>query len=232
MKKLIIILLLFFSTFAYSSEQMVEIAIEITEKNENEGSDLGIETNESISIVEGDIPAIIKSGTWVRGTAFFVKLNALKTKGMAKVLSKPKLATKSGTSANFMVGGEFPFPVSSGVAGTAVQWKKYGIIMDVTPTITKDNRIDIIINTELSRIDQSNGFRDYPLITKSYASSNLQIKDGETIVLAGLKETSKGKKITGIPFLRDIPFLGALFGSTHDVERKTDIFIFVTPKLI
>lgn len=50
---------------------------------------------------------------------------------MAKVLSKPKLVTKSGTSANFMVGGEFPFSVSSGVAGTAVQWKKYGIIMDV-----------------------------------------------------------------------------------------------------
>ncbi|GHT40430.1 hypothetical protein AGMMS49921_01800 [Endomicrobiia bacterium] len=58
----------------------------------------------------------------------------------------------------------------------------------------KDNRIDIIINTELSRIDQSNGFRDYPLITKSYASSNLQIKDGETIVLAGLKKLAKEKK--------------------------------------
>jgi pilus assembly protein CpaC len=240
MKKLVLILFLFFTTFAYASAQMVEIAVEITEINESEARNLGIKWNDVISLIEGNIPSIIGSGTWARGTGFSAALKALETKGVAKVLSKPKLVTKDGASASFMVGGEFPISVASKNEKKekedgevpSVQWKKYGIIMNITPAITRNNKIDVVIDMELSRIDHSNGFSGCPAIIKRHAASNLQVKNGETIVLAGLIETTKDKIVKGIPLLCKIPYLGALFGSTRNVERKTNVLIFVTPKLI
>jgi pilus assembly protein CpaC len=231
MKKLILILTLFLATVAYSSEQMIEIAVEITEVNENKTKDLGIKWTDTVSAIEGNIPSIIESGDWSRSTAFLATLKALEENGAAKVLSKPKLVTKSGTSANFMVGGEFPVAAVT-VGSTSVHWKKYGIIMDITPTVTKDDKIDIVINTELSRIDHSVQSGGYYGLTKRHASSNLQIKNGETVVLAGLIETTKEKVVNGIPFLCDIPILGVLFSSTRDIEKKTNVLIFVTTKLI
>jgi pilus assembly protein CpaC len=237
MKKLIVLLFLFFTTFAYSSNQMIEIAVEITEINESDVRGLGIKWNDAISLVEGNIPSIIESGTWARATGFSAALKALEKKGVAKVLSKPKLVTKDGASANFMVGGEFPVSVASNKKkeddeAPSVQWKKYGIIMNITPQIISGNKIDIVIDMELSRIDHSNGLPGCPAITKRQAASNLQVKNGETIVLAGLIETKKDEVVTGVPFLCKIPYLGALFGSTHYVETKTNVLIFVTPKLI
>jgi type II secretory pathway component GspD/PulD (secretin) len=104
--------------------------------------------------------------------------------------------------------------------------------MKITPRILKDNSIDIVIKTEVSKINSGIIVAGYPEVTKRQASSHLQMKDGDTMVLAGLIETVKGKTKRGIPLLKDIPILGFLFGYNHYVERKTNILIFITPKLI
>ncbi|MDR1418302.1 MAG: type II and III secretion system protein [Endomicrobium sp.] len=230
MKK-IVFYILFFTQILYASEQMVEISVEISEINEDKRKELGIEWPSTISVEESNIPAIIESGSFLRKTNFSAALKALEAKGAAKLLSKPKLITKSSTSANFMVGGEFPI-VTTGLGTSSVKWKKYGIMMNITPTILNDNKIDISIDTELSRIDNSVNVAGYPIVSTRQASSHLQIKDGQTIILAGLLETSKEKRKKGIPLLCDIPLLGALFGTVNYVDRQTNILIFVTTSLI
>lgn len=223
---------LFFASLSYS-DQMVEISVEITEINENKSRELGIKLPDEIRLVESSIPSIIESGAWERMTAFSATIKALETNGAAKVLSKPKLITKSGTKAKFMVGGEFPFPGPTTAIGTnEIQWKPYGIMMEIIPTVVKDNKIDIEIRTELSRLDHNAPGSSYPSIAKREASSHLRIKDGETMVLAGLIETTKGKTVEGIPFLCDIPVLGALFSVNKTYETKTNVLIFVTTKVI
>jgi pilus assembly protein CpaC len=231
MKKLIIGVFLFFASLVCASEQMIEISVEVTEMYENKARSLGMELLDSISVSEFNIPAILESGSWGRDTKFVATLKALEENGAAKVLSQPKLVTKSGANANFMVGGEIPI-VATGVGTSSIKWKKYGIIIDIKPTLSKDGKIDIVIQTELSRIDYSVQIAGYPAIRKRKASSHLQIKDGDTMVLAGLIETTKTKTRKGVPFLCNIPVLGLLFGVTRYSEEKTNVLIFVTTKLI
>ncbi|MDR0977688.1 MAG: type II and III secretion system protein [Endomicrobium sp.] len=232
MKKLIIIIILFFASLIYASEQMIEISIEVTEINENKAKNIGVELPDSINISESDIPSILGSGSWGRDTKLSAAVKYLEQNGAAKVLSQPKIVTKSGASADFMVGGEIPI-VASGTAGTSsVKWKNYGIIIHIKPSLAKDGKIDIIVETELSRIDNSIQICGYPAIRKRKASSHLQVKDGDTMVLAGLIETTETKTRKGVPFLCNIPVLGFMFGVTRYNEEKTNILIFVTTKLI
>jgi pilus assembly protein CpaC len=212
---------------------MVEIEVEIIEVNENKIKDFGSELPSIFSVEESNIPSIIESGAFRRTTKFTATLKALEENGIAKILSKPKLVTKSGTRASFMVGGEIPVATGTRVKKFHTKWKKYGIIMEITPTIIKHDKIDIVIDTELSRIDRSVlGADKCPGISKRHAFSNLQIKNGETVVLAGLIETTKETIVKGVPFLKSIPILGILFRHKCDVEKKTNILIFVTTKLL
>jgi pilus assembly protein CpaC len=233
MKKILSVLFsgLFFISASYA-QQMVEIAVEITEINENKSIELGIQWPNEISVAEVNIPSIIESGAWGRVTAFSAALKALETSGAAKVLSKPKLVTKSGTTAKFMVGGEFPVVAVAEIGNSKIEWKEYGIIMKITPTVLKENKIDLKIDTELSRLDYNAPVAGYPSVAKRQASSHLQIKDGETMVLAGLIETTKGKTKEGVPLLSDIPVLGVLFSKNKDYDTKTNVLIFITPKLL
>ncbi|MDR3253705.1 MAG: type II and III secretion system protein [Endomicrobium sp.] len=211
---------------------MIVISIEITEINENKSKELGIEWPTNISTLEANIPSIIEMGSLERMTKFSADIKALEANGAAKVLSKPKLVTKSGTNARFMVGGEFPI-VAAAVGASSINWKEYGIIMKITPTIIKDNNIDIVLSTELSRLDYSiPTVATYPVIAKRQAPSHIQMKDGDTMILAGLIETTRGETVTGIPFLSDIHVLGLLFSTTKNTEVKTNVLIFVTTKLI
>ena len=230
MKKLIFLPILFFASLCYS-QQMVEISVEITEINENKSLELGIKWPDELSAAESSIPSLIESGSWQRLTEFTATLKALETNGAAKILSKPKLITKSGTTAKFIVGGEFPI-VATAIGTSSVEWKEYGIMMTIMPTILPDGKIDIKLNTEVSRLDYNAPVAGYPSIAKRQASSNLQIKDGQTMVLAGLIETTKGETVEGIPLLCDIPIIGALFSLTKHYETKTNVLIFVTPKIL
>ena len=230
MKKIFLTIAAFFFT-ALAHAQLVEIAIEITEINENHSKQYGIEFPGTIETGEVLIPSLVETGNWERFTPFSAALKAMEANGSAKVLSKPKLITKSGSTARFMVGGEFPIAEITAAAAT-IEWKEYGIIMKITPTILSNGRIDLLVETELSRLDYNTLVAGYPSIAKRAALSHLIIKNGETMILAGLIETTQGKTVKGVPILSKIPLLGALFRTTSITESKTNLLVFVTPTLL
>ena len=240
MKKfLFLIAALFFANYSFAN-QLIEISIEVTEINNNKAKEFGIKWVDEIStgelfVTNGDgstvYPSLVEFNDWIRYTPLSAKLKLLQESGSAQVLSNPKLVTKSGTKAKFLVGGEFPITVS-GVSGGNIEWKEYGIITEILPKILPDDKIDIVIETELSRLDWSNAVQGFPNIAKRKAQSNVILKDQQTIVIAGLIENYKDKKSSGIPVLSDIPILGLLFKNTKIIDNKTNVLIFVTPKII
>jgi len=241
MKKYFLILVFVFLTACdVFAEKLVEISIEITEINNNKSKEYGIKWVDEISAGELFIkgpdssviyPSLVEYKDWVRYTPLSAKLKLLQENGAAQVLSNPKLVTKSGNKARFLVGGEFPIAVS-GVSGGNVEWKEYGIITEVLPKILPDGTIDVVIEAELSRLDWSNTVQGYPNIAKRQAKSNVVLKDQQTIVIAGLIENYKDKQTSGVPLLSDIPIIGVLFKNTKTVDNKTNVLIFVTPKII
>ena len=232
--------LLFFYTSLFA-EQLIEISIEITEINNNKAKEYGIKWVDEIStgelfITSGETketsyPTLVEFNDWVRYTPLSAKLKLLQESGSAEVLSNPKLITKSGAKARFLVGGEFPIAVS-GVTGGKVEWKEYGIITEVLPKILQDNKIDLTIETELSRLDWTRDVQGFPIIAKRQAKSYVILKNKQTIVIAGLIENYKDKTTSGIPILQDIPLIGTLFKNTKTVNNKTNVLIIVTPKII
>ena len=240
MKKfLFLIAALFFASYSFAN-QLIEISIEVTEINNNKAKEFGIKWVDEIStgelfVTNGDgsavYPSLVEFNDWVRYTPLSAKLKLLQESGSAQVLSNPKLVTKSGTKAKFLVGGEFPITVS-GVSGGNIEWKEYGIITEILPKILPDDKIDIVIETELSRLDWSNAVQGFPNIAKRKAQSNVILKNQQTIVIAGLIENYKDKKSSGVPILSDIPILGLLFKNTKIIDNKTNVLIFVTPKII
>lgn len=234
------LLILFLSVFYLFAEQLVEISIEITEINSNKAKEYGIKWVDEIStgelfVTSGEnnivYPSLVEFNEWVRYTPLSAKLKLLQESGSAQVLSNPKLLTKSGAKAKFLVGGEFPIAVS-GVSGGNVEWKEYGIITEILPKILEDNKIDLVIETELSRLDWANAVQGLPNIAKRQARSSVILKNQQTIVIAGLIENYKDKKSSGVPILSDIPLLGTLFKNTKTINNKTNVLIFVTPKII
>lgn len=231
------VFLLFFSVSLFA-EQLIEISIEITEINNNKAKEYGIKWVDEISTGEplfitdkGTIyPSLIEFQDWIR-KPLGATLKLLQESGSAEVLSNPKLITKSGSKARFLVGGEFPIAVS-GVTGGKVEWKEYGIITEVLPKILQDNKIDLTIETELSRLDWTRDVQGFPIIAKRQAKSYVILKNQQTIVIAGLIENYKDKTTSGIPILQDIPILGTLFKNTKTIDNKTNVLIFVTPKII
>ena len=230
----VILLLCAVSLFA---EQLVEISIEITEINNNKAKEYGIKWVDEIStgelfVTNGEgnttYPSLVEFNDWVRYTPLSAKLKLLQESGSAQVLSNPKLLTKSGTKAKFLVGGEFPIAVS-GVSGGNVEWKEYGIITEILPKILSDDKIDLVIETELSRLDWANAVQGLPNIAKRQARSSVKEAYDEFIALI---ENYKDKTTSGIPLLSDIPLLGTLFKNTKVKDNKTNVLIFVTPKII
>jgi len=233
------------AAMAAASQEMVEVSVEVTEINNAKANDLGIKWFDTIQTGEvswsgvtgrtpevlPEIPSIIKVGDWARYTALTAQLNLLQQKGAAQILSKPKVVTKSGTKARFLIGGKIPV-IATGVSGGTIEWKDYGIKTEILPSVQKDRSIDIVLTCEVSRLDWSNKVSGYPGILSREVTSNVRVKSGQTIALAGMIETKKEDFTDGVPLLSEIPVLGVLFSRKQSNEVKTTVLIFVTPKII
>ncbi|MFC1501668.1 hypothetical protein ACFL58_04390 [Elusimicrobiota bacterium] len=238
------VIMLICTVFSYAKVGMVEISVEITEINTTKANELGIKWTDTITAGEianevsgripealPEVPSLIESGKWSRYSTLGAELKLLHENGAAQVLSKPKILTKSGTSAKVIVGGEVPI-VATGVSGGTIEWKEYGIKAEITPKILNDGTIDLKLITEVSRLDWTRQVNGNPSLVKREAKSFVQVKSEETIALAGLLETTKEDYVTGIPLLSNIPVLGVLFSHKETIESKTNVLIFVTPKII
>ena len=155
--------------------------------------------------------------------------------GFVRVLSQPKLVCASGEKAEFVAGGEIPLLIVTQNVFD-VQFKKFGIVLNITPTADRNGNIGTEIYAEVSQVDRSisvraNGF-DVPGFRLRDVKTNVSVKDGETIILSGLFNYNEDKEVSKVPLLGHIPILGELFKSRNFVDGKTELAIYVTPRVV
>ncbi|CAM2156656.1 pilus assembly protein CpaC [Pararobbsia alpina] len=165
-------------------------------------------------------------------TSIFSKINLLVDDGDAYILASPELNSRSGGKATFLSGGEVPIPVSAGFGAQDVIYKEYGIKLEIAPTVDAHNVISTDLLTEISQIDPTVQVQGYPAFLTRRTTSQLSIKPGETLALAGLISADASTAIDKLPALGDIPVLGHLFKSTDFRNNKSDLVVLVTPYVV
>ena len=174
------------------------------------------------------------------GVLWTMFLNLLKQNNLGRVLAEPNLVTTSGQKASFLAGGEYPIPVpQSGIGGSAtitIEYKKYGVQLEFTPTVLDDKKIGITVHPTVSELDYStavlqNNFLVPGLLTRDM-QTHVEVQDGQTFSIAGLLSDTSRNVINKFPLLGDLPVLGALFRSTQYQKNETELVALVTPHLV
>ena len=169
-------------------------------------------------------------------------IQALQTKNLLQILAEPNVLTESGKDASFLSGGEFPFPMlqSTGGGGAipaiTIQFRQFGIRLDFTPTILPDDEIHLKVAPEVSSLDYSNaltitGFT-VPALSVRRVQSEMELRDGQSFVIAGLMDNRVTRQLSKIPGLGDIPLLGKIFQSESLNKNKTELLVLVTPQIV
>ncbi len=166
-------------------------------------------------------------------------VRVLKSRGEFRSLAEPNLLALPGQEASFLAGGEFPYPVvQSGSQSGAVTivFKEFGVRLKFTPEITAGGSIRLHVAPEVSSLDFANGlnFQGYqiPAVLARRAETEVELRDGQYLAIAGLLDNSWTKNVTKIPVLGDIPILGAFFRSTDAQQNRTELMVLVTPRLV
>jgi pilus assembly protein CpaC len=166
---------------------------------------------------------------------FSAVLTALESSGLAKMLAEPTLVALSGQEAKFLVGGEFPIPMASGLGTVNVQWKKFGIILNFTPTVIADGALHLKLMAEVSDVDASRsvtvGGISIPGLTSRQSETTVRLADGQSFAIAGLLSDRVRSSIQRIPFLGDLPILGMLFRSVSYQRDESELLVVVTAHL-
>ena len=170
------------------------------------------------------------------GLTVDMMINALEQKGMARSLAEPNLVALSGDTASFLAGGEFPIPVPGSLGTVSIEYKRYGVGLAFTPTVLGDGLINMKTEPEVSQLDTSHpvqvaGISVPPLIVRR-ASTTVELRDGQSFVIGGLLQSDGRTAASQLPWLGDIPVLGALFASKLYQKQETDLAIIVTPRLV
>ncbi|MGA2602872.1 MAG: pilus assembly protein N-terminal domain-containing protein [Verrucomicrobiia bacterium] len=188
------------------------------------------------SIMSGFIPTASEFGS--PGTTFQpttvtmdVILDVLISKSYARLLSEPTLVTFSGKEASFLVGSEIPI-VEQLPQSFTVEFKDVGVRMKVKPVADSENRINTTIHAEVSQLTGTS-ISGIPIISSKSADTVLQVNDGQTIVIGGLLENNVNKDVLRkLPWLGDIPVLGALFRDKQFDQAKREVLFFMTPEVM
>lgn len=165
-------------------------------------------------------------------------LQVLSSKNLAKVLAEPNLLVKSGQKGEFLAGSEIPIPVVETVGTTSqmtISYKPVGIKLNFAPEVTESGTIFLKIDpAEISNITGTMKVAglESPMIDTRRVSTAVELKDGESLILAGLLSEEMIKSMQKIPILGDIPILGALFRSTSNELKHKELAFFITPKLV
>ncbi len=164
-----------------------------------------------------------------------LEISALQAEGRGEVVSSPRVITANQKEASIRQGVEIPYQEASSSGATTTQFKEAVLSLTVTPQITPDNRIilDLVVTKDsVGRLVPSGGGGAIPSIDTRAIQTQVLVNNGQTVVLGGIYETQESEDVSKVPFLGDIPGLGALFRSTRKISNKTELLIFVTPKIL
>jgi pilus assembly protein CpaC len=189
-------------------------------------------------------PGLAAMGGWTAaGTLWTVFMDVLKQNNLGKVLAEPNLVTTSGQQASFLAGGEFPIPVpQSGTGGAAtitVEYKKFGVQLEFTPTVLNDSKIAVKVHPTVSELDNTFGQTFVlpggyvvPGLRSREMNTQVEVNDGQTFAIAGLLSDQSRTIMKKFPVLGDIPVLGVLFRSDEYQKNLTELVALVTPHLV
>ncbi len=233
-----------------SSSQQVQLNVRFVEINRQAGQDLGAKYSanfayglggRSVQLDPGNVSAAgngeIIGRLLSNGFSIDVAIKALEQRGLARRLAEPNLIARSGQTASFLAGGEFPIPISEDNGKISVSYKKYGVGLDFTPTVLKDGLVSLDIAPEVSSIDPSasiqvsNGI-SIPAFIVRRAKTSVDLKNGQSFMIAGLLQSQNDITTSRLPGLGKLPVLGSLFSSKSYQRRETDLVIIVTPYLV
>jgi len=211
---------------------MKEFAAALQTLNPQDLSDNGDWEGESIS--DGILQVLLSNPNANIGGI----IRATTSKGNFRSLAEPNLLTLPGKEAYFLAGGEFPFPViqSSASNTVTIQFKEFGIKLRFTPTITRSGAIRLKVEPEVSSLDFANGlviggFQIPTLVTRR-AETEVELRAGQYLAIAGLIDNNLIDNVTKIPILGDIPILGQFFRTTDARQRRSELLVLITPHFV
>jgi len=169
-------------------------------------------------------------------------LQFLQSRGDFKSLAEPNLMTLPGREAYFLAGGRFPYPSIQNVAGgggtgaVTIAFEEFGVRLRFTPNIMRNGAIRLKLEPEVSSLDFANGLQiqgfSIPSILTRKASTEVELREGQYLAIAGLLDNATTDNVTKIPVLGDIPILGQLFRSKDLQQRRTELLVLITPRLV
>ena len=232
-----------------SSSQQVQLNVRFVEINRQVGKELGAKyaanfaygfDGRDIIIDPGTIPEAgageIIGRLLSNGASIDIAIKALEDRGFARRLAEPNLIARSGQKASFLAGGEFPIPVSEDDGQISVEYKKFGVSLDFTPTVLADGLIGLEIEPEVSSVDPSASYNigtlSIPGFVVRRAHTSIDLKNGQTFMMAGLLQNENNITNSRIPGIGKLPVLGSLFSSKNYQRRETELVMIVTPYLV
>lgn len=185
-----------------------------------------------------DFSSSRKHGGWLGSHVANVNvtLQALINEGKARILSRPSITTMSGKTANILIGGRIPIPVSDGNGNVSIDWHEYGVKLKIEPVVDSEDKITSKVHAEVSTLDYSHGVKidsfSVPGIATREAESEVNVRSGMTMAIGGLINSEDAKIVSKIPLLGDLPIIGRFFRHTSNTRDKREVIILITPTLV
>lgn len=179
------------------------------------------------------------TGTSGLGIAFItdnllldLELTAMEKTGNGEIVSQPKVVTSDKETARILKGTEIPYQESTSQGATSVSFKEASLSLEVTPQITPDDHVIMVVKVTKDEPDYLNKLNDVPPIKKNEVNAKVLVKNGETIVIGGVFSTTQSKVVDKVPFFGDVPYLGRLFRRDVLAEKKSELLVFLTPRIM
>lgn len=222
-------------------EFQVMLRVRIAELNRSQLQRMGVDFSylfnggrQAVSYALGGMPSTI-TGIFENGE-ISVLIDWLASNGTAKILSEPVITVLSGHTASMLSGGEFAVPTIVGIGGAQGQqtrFRGFGTSLFVTPTVTDKDLIRMTIVPEFSAINQANSVNGIPGVNARRVQTTVELREGQTIAIAGLIAHQMSTEVARIPFLSDLPYIGpTLFAAKRSTMEETELLILVTPQLV
>jgi len=161
-----------------------------------------------------------------------LELSAMEKSGNGEIISQPKVVTADKETARILKGTEVPYQETSKSGATSVAFREASLSLEVTPQITPDNKVIMAVRVTKDEPDYVNALNNVPPIRKNEVNAKVRVADGETIVIGGVYSTSQNNVVDKVPFLGDLPYVGRLFRRDALQEKKSELLVFLTPRIM
>lgn len=166
------------------------------------------------------------------GVLLDLELSAMEKSGNGEIISQPKVVTADKETARILKGTEVPYQETSKSGATSVAFREASLSLEVTPQITPDNKVIMTVRVTKDEPDYVNALNNVPPIRKNEVNAKVRVADGETIVIGGVYSTSQNNVVDKVPFFGDLPYVGRLFRRDALQEKKSELLVFLTPRIM